>query len=130
MEINNTENTTKRRPSWPTRICFMRFLRHVDDGHPLAKAASSVRAWKRTAHDERLWEPISHETLPPQTDALRAIVLALGGSAASIRATSCTLLLSSFFFSRRFFERGLVFLPLQRSPPSSTRYKARWERMS
>ncbi|KAL7116979.1 hypothetical protein ACP275_03G041600 [Erythranthe tilingii] len=54
-------------------------LRHVDDGRTLAKAACVSRQWKRTAHDERLWELICTRHYHRSPMQLRAVVLALGG---------------------------------------------------
>ncbi|KAK6138850.1 hypothetical protein DH2020_027403 [Rehmannia glutinosa] len=54
-------------------------LRHVDDGRTLAKAACVSRQWKRTAHDERLWELICTKHYHRSPMQLRAVVLALGG---------------------------------------------------
>ncbi|PIM99207.1 hypothetical protein CDL12_28299 [Handroanthus impetiginosus] len=54
-------------------------LRHVDDGRTLAKAACVSRQWKKTAHDEGLWELICTRHYHRSPMQLRAVVLALGG---------------------------------------------------
>ncbi|KAL3617896.1 hypothetical protein CASFOL_038217 [Castilleja foliolosa] len=54
-------------------------LRHVDDGQTLAKAACVSRQWRRTAHDERLWELICTKYDHRSPIQLRTVVLALGG---------------------------------------------------
>lgn len=56
-------------------------LRHVDDGRTLARSAVVCRQWRRTAHDERIWEQIcirdSRRFGSPLQ--LRTVVSALGG---------------------------------------------------
>lgn len=54
-------------------------LRRVDDGPTLAKAASVSRQWRRTAHDERIWELICTRHYHRSPTQLRAVVSALGG---------------------------------------------------
>ncbi|KAL2512708.1 F-box protein GID2 [Abeliophyllum distichum] len=54
-------------------------LKHVDDGRTLASAACVSRQWKRTAHDERLWELICTKHYNRTPLQLRVVVLALGG---------------------------------------------------
>lgn len=55
-------------------------LRHVDDGRTLATAACVSRQWRRTAHDDRIWELICTKHYPQSSSIqLRAVVLALGG---------------------------------------------------
>ncbi|KAL6532938.1 hypothetical protein OROGR_013898 [Orobanche gracilis] len=54
-------------------------LRRVDDGPTLAKAASVSRQWRRTAHDERIWELICTRHYNRSRTQLRAVVSALGG---------------------------------------------------
>ncbi|KAL3624641.1 hypothetical protein CASFOL_031309 [Castilleja foliolosa] len=54
-------------------------LRHVDDGQTLAKAACVSRQWRRTTHDERLWELICTKYDHRSPIQLRIVVLALGG---------------------------------------------------
>ncbi|RVW57243.1 F-box protein GID2 [Vitis vinifera] len=56
-------------------------LKHVD-ARTLATAACVSRQWKRTAHDERLWEMICTRhwaNVGCGTQQLRSVVLALGG---------------------------------------------------
>ena len=76
-------------------------LKHVD-ARTLATAACVSRQWKRTAHDERLWEMICTRhwaNVGCGTQQLRSVVLALGG-----------------------FRRlhALCLWPLLKSPPSSS----------
>ncbi|KAL6540422.1 hypothetical protein OROMI_024305 [Orobanche minor] len=54
-------------------------LRRVEDGPTLAKAASVSRQWRRTAHDERIWELICTRHYQRSPTQLRAVVSALGG---------------------------------------------------
>ncbi|KAL2538042.1 F-box protein GID2-like [Forsythia ovata] len=48
-------------------------------GRTLASAACVSRQWKRTAHDERLWELICTKHYNRTPLQLRVVVLALGG---------------------------------------------------
>lgn len=54
-------------------------LKHVDDGRTLASAACVSKQWKRTAHDDRLWELICTKHYNRTPLQLRTVVLALGG---------------------------------------------------
>ncbi|KAK6159020.1 hypothetical protein DH2020_006334 [Rehmannia glutinosa] len=74
-------------------------LRHVDDGRTLSKAACLAARWKRTAHDERLWEPICTKHYHRSPMRLCAIVLRSAAFAASIRATSRRLIFAPSSFS-------------------------------
>ncbi|KAL0325507.1 UNVERIFIED_CONTAM: F-box protein GID2 [Sesamum radiatum] len=103
-------------------------LRHVDDGRTLAKAACVSRQWKRTAHDERLWELICTKHYHRSPIQLRAVVLALGGFRRLYSSHLWPLLKpTSSTSSAPAAVSTWPCLPLAPAPPpGAPRSKARW----
>ncbi|KAG8377488.1 hypothetical protein BUALT_Bualt08G0038100 [Buddleja alternifolia] len=101
-------------------------LRHVDDGRTLAKAACVSRQWKRTAHDERLWELICTRHYHRSPMQLRAVVLALGGFR-RLYSSHLWPLLKPASSSAAPAVSTWPCLPLAPAPPPGVaRSKARW----
>ncbi|KAI3465306.1 hypothetical protein Pfo_021969 [Paulownia fortunei] len=103
-------------------------LRHVDDGRTLAKAACVSRQWKRTAHDERLWELICTRHYHRSPMQLRAVVLALGGFRRLYSSHLWPLLkpASSSPSAPPAVSTWPCLPPTPAPPPGAARSKARW----
>ncbi|KAK6157719.1 hypothetical protein DH2020_011967 [Rehmannia glutinosa] len=87
------------------------------------------RQWKRTAHDEQLWELICMKHYHRSPMQLRAIVLALGGFRRLYSSHLWPLLKPAAPSSSAppcFSFVALSSSKLSAPPPGSARYKARW----
>lgn len=102
-------------------------LRRVDDGPTLAKAASVSRQWRRTAHDERIWELICTRHYHRSPTQLRAVVSALGGFRRLYSSHLWPLLKPASSSSSAPLAAASAWPCLPPAPPpGAARSKARW----